>query len=474
MTNFIGFENLDRIDYETIRGEETRCYFCKNLCIRTFIDLRVNGDKKRYIIATCDKGEVESKEALKKLMASRNKLKEKYPNFVEIANKLLFKSYKPPQVIKNNKFINLFRKKKLETLKNTIVGIPRVLDTYSLAPFFRTYFEALGVRKVVFSDFTSEELYRRGSKRGSIDPCFPSKVAIAHVHNLLFEKEGINLIFFPCVRTLPGEIYKAEGHWACPTVSATPEVVKASFTKERDEFKEKGVLYLDPVLDFEDEELLERQLYKVFNPLWGITKEENREAVRLGFKALREYRETLQSKAKEILRRLEEEGKVGVVLLGRPYHNDPGINHEILDEINKRGYPVFTIDSLPRDEETLYKVFGKDVGEGRIEHPLDIRDVWKKCYSENSSMKVWAAKYTAMHPNLAGIDLSSFRCGHDAPIYSLIEEILEETKTPYFTFHELDENKPSGSIKIRVETIDYFLKRYEEEVLKKKAGEVLV
>ncbi|AAC06599.1 acyl-CoA dehydratase activase-related protein [Aquifex aeolicus] len=468
MTNFIGFENLDKIDYETIRGEETRCHFCKNLCIRTFIDLKVNEEKKRFIIATCDKGEVESKEELKKLLKERSSLQEKYPNFVEISNKLLFKSYKPKKVVKENGIINFFRKKKLEFLKNAVIGIPRVLNVYSYAPFFRTYFEALGVKKVVFSDFTSEELYRRGSKRGSIDPCFPSKVAIAHVHNLLFEKKGVNIIFFPCIRTLQGEIYKAEGHWACPTVSATPEVVKASFTKERDEFRERGVIYLDPVLDLEDTELLERQLYKVFNPLFGITKEENREAVREGLRALEEYRRTLRERAREVLERLEREGKVGVVLLGRPYHNDPGINHEILDEINKRGYPIFTIESLPRDEDILYRIFERDILEGRIEHPMDIRDVWKKCYSENSSMKVWAAKYTARHPNLAGVDLSSFRCGHDAPIYSLIEEILEETNTPYFTFHELDENKPSGSIKIRVETIDYFLKRYEEEVLKRR------
>jgi predicted nucleotide-binding protein (sugar kinase/HSP70/actin superfamily) len=66
------------------------------------------------------------------------------------------------------------------------------------------------------------------------------------------------------------------------------------------------------------------------------------------------------------------------------------------------------------------------------------------------------------------LDLSSFRCGHDAPIYSVIEEIMDRSGTPYFTFHEIDENKPSGSIKIRVETIDYFLTEYRNELLLKK------
>jgi hypothetical protein len=60
------------------------------------------------------------------------------------------------------------------------------------------------------------------------------------------------------------------------------------------------------------------------------------------------------------------------------------------------------------------------------------------------------------------LELSSFKCGHDAPIYTTIESIIERSGTPYFSFKDIDENKPSGSIKIRVETIHYFLKRYIE------------
>ena len=33
------------------------------------------------------------------------------------------------------------------------------------------------------------------------------------------------------------------------------------------------------------------------------------------------------------------------------------------------------------------------------------------------------------------------------------------------------ENKPSGSIRIRVETIDYFLRRYREQVIKRRKAE---
>ena len=103
-----------------------------------------------------------------------------------------------------------------------------------------------------------------------------------------------------------------------------------------------------------------------------------------------------------------------------------------------------------------------EVAKGIISDPMDISDVWKNSYSENTNRKVWGAKYTARHPNLIALELSNFKCGHDAPIYAVIEEIVESSGTPYFNFKDLDENKPSGSIKIRVETIHYFLKRYRE------------
>ena len=95
---------------------------------------------------------------------------------------------------------------------------------------------------------------------------------------------------------------------------------------------------------------------------------------------------------------------------------------------------------------------------------LSIEDVWKNSYSENTSRKVWAAKYTARHPNLIALELNSFRCGHDAPIFSVIEEIVEASGTPFFAFRDLDENKPAGSIRIRIETVHHFLKRYREVV----------
>ena len=261
------------------------------------------------------------------------------------------------------------------------------------------------------------------------------------------------------------------GSNACPTVTATPETVKAAFTKESDIFAENGIVYLDPILNLQDQSFCADQMFKAWGPILGLSREENERAVEAGFKALSECEADIRRQARETLDQLEREDRIGIVMLGRVYHHDPGLNHEIMEEFQKLGYPVFSQSTLPLDEDLLERLFGEEVRAGLITHPLDISDVWKNRYSTSTNHKVWAAKFTARHPNLVALEVSSFKCGHDAPIYGVIEGIIEQSGTPYFSFKDLDENKPSGSIRIRVETIDYFLRRYREDIVKRRGIE---
>jgi hypothetical protein len=120
--------------------------------------------------------------------------------------------------------------------------------------------------------------------------------------------------------------------------------------------------------------------------------------------------------------------------------------------------------SLPRDKEGLKELFAEDLAKGIIEDPMDVTDVWPENYSTNSVQKVWAAKYAARHPNLACLDLSSFKCGHDAPTYGLIDSIIASAGKAYSALHDIDANKPSGSIKIRVKTYAHTLMLLREKL----------
>jgi predicted CoA-substrate-specific enzyme activase len=469
-TTFIGLDAVRNIQYRTTVGEETRCRFCKNNCLRTFIDIgSENGNgQRRLIVATCEKGAVEDTGAMKEIQAGLDAAREANPNMLEFAGKQVWKVHlsQKPEI---PPAWNVRRRKIIEKREKIRIGIPRVLAMYAYAPLLNCYFESLGILSgnIVYSDYTSEEMFRIGSKRGSIDPCYPSKLALAHVHNLLFEKHKRNplhYIFFPMFDVLRSPLVNLRACNACPTTALTPEVIRAAYTKETDLFAQNGVVFVNPLLDLSKPDLLARQMFEAWNSALGLTRPENLRAVHAGFDALNRYEADIRHKAREIIDRLEREGSVGVVLLGRPYHHDPGINLGIPEELQKRGYPVFSQSTLPLDQDLLERLFGEEVREKIISHALDISDVWKHTFSANSAHKLWAAKFTARHPNLIAVELSNFKCGHDAPIYSTIEKIIETSGTPYFAFKDIDENKPSGSIKLRIETIDYFLKLYHREL----------
>ena len=129
---------------------------------------------------------------------------------------------------------------------------------------------------------------------------------------------------------------------------------------------------------------------------------------------------------------------------------------------------MFSQSTLPLDDDLLDRLFGEDVRDGFIADPLDIGDVWKHSYSASSNAKLWAAKFTARHPNLVAVELSNFKCGHDATIYTTIEEIIEASGTPYFGFRDIDENRPAGAIKLRLETLDYALGRHRQRLVERR------
>lgn len=501
-STFVGLDAAIDIEFTTKNDEETVCHFCPNECKRTYIDTKTpEGGTSRYISGfSCEKGTVESEEAMLALVAERKKIAKQYPNLVDYEQKLAFRSFFKPEPmpaegtpirdvevkkgwlsIRRVEVTRPFKRSGPETrerLRKTRIGIPRVLNIHSTAPYFRTYFEALGVPKqnVVFSDETTEEMWVEGGKYGSVDPCFPSKVAQAHVHNLLFhhhrpdEKKPLRYIFFPILTHVPSFGEGVMDKASCPIVAGVPDVMKAAFTKEVDFFATRGIEYLDPALTFAEMHLTARRMYETWGPRLGVTEDECAHAHEQALRALAAFEADLQEKGRAILETVEAENRIAILMIGRPYHSDPGLNHGIPEEFQVLGYPILSVRSIPRDHDYLKRYFKAEVERGQ--HPLDINDVWPENYSANSAQKVWAAKFASRHPNVALLDLSSFKCGHDAPTYGLVDSIVQTAGTPYAALHDIDANKPGGSIKIRVKTYAHSLKLHQEaleDTTKKKA-----
>ncbi len=499
-SRFVGMEAAIALRYTSRNDESTRCHFCENECSRTFIDAeRPDGSTSRYISGfSCEKGMVESKEAMLRLLKEKKARARRYPNLVEYEARRAFASQPKVRplpeagtpVVERLPRRSLFGRLRYERIERPFersgedaarhraalrIGLPRVLNMYSTGPFWTAYLQALGLsrRGVVWSDPTDEEMWLRGAKYGAVDPCFPSKVVQAHVHQLLFEKHRqgpLAAIFFPILTHVPSFLEETVDNATCPIVAGTPEVVKAAFTKEVDFFGREGIRYLDPALSFEEPIRMKEVLHRTFGELLRCTRDESDFAVDEAFAALRRFDEELQRKGREILEQVEREDRIAILLLGRPYHLDPGLHHGIPDELQALGYPILTIRSIPKDRAFLDRFFREDLQAG-ASTPLTVADVWPENYSVNSAQRVWAAKFAARHPNVALLDLSSFKCGHDAPTYGIVERIVTAAGTPHAMLHDLDANKPGGSIGIRVRTYDYTLRRRREALEDLRARE---
>lgn len=488
-STFIGLDQAIDLAYTTINDESTVCHFCPNECSRTFIDTQTpDGRTSRYISGfSCEKGTVESKEALKVLSKERNRLRKQFPNLVDEESRLAFKHFFEPQPLPragtSKKDVHVVRKRFFRVARRVFnrgfqrshvdlsrvkIGMPRVMNLYSTAPYFRTYFETLGLPRenLVWSPPTTEEMWVEGGRYGSIDPCYPSKVIQAHIHELVFhahtdekKRRGpLDYIYYPCITYIPTFLNNVMDTASCPIVAGSPLVVKSAFTKEVDFFAREGIEYIDHAVTFTERNLLKQKMFDAWGPRLGVTRDESDWAVDQGFAALDEFNRVLEDKGREIIEQMEREDRVAILMIGRPYHNDPGLNHGIPDEFQVLGYPILSMRSIPKDPRWLKKYMPE------LEDPLDLNDVWPENFSANSVQKVWAARFAAHCPHVAVLDLSSFKCGHDAPTYGLIDSIIKTAKAPYSALHDLDANKPGGSIQIRVKTYSHKLKLVEEQL----------
>ncbi len=192
-------------------------------------------------------------------------------------------------------------------------------------------------------------------------------------------------------------------------------------------------------------------------------------AVKKGFAALAEFNRSMRDASREILANCARTNKPAILVLARPYHLDPGIGHEIEGDLQVHGYPIVWGQYLPLNEDLLTWMFGAEVDNRDIRSPFDIHDVWPSSYSGNTNEIIWAAKFAARFPWISCvIRLTSYECGMDQPTYTPVKEIIERSGTLYFSFHDLDSTKPVGSLKIRTETIVYYLQRNSPGIIATK------
>lgn len=372
--------SIDKINSLTYETKLTHCQGCTNHCYLTIN--KFSGNRQFITGNRCERG------------LGREKSTEKLPNLFDYKLKRLF-GYEPLS--------------ESEAVRG-VVGIPRVLNMYENYPFWFTFFTKLGYR-VVLSPQSSRKIYELGIESiPSESECYPAKLAHGHVSWLI--KQGVKFIFYPCIPYEHKEIDKTNNHYNCPIVTSYAENIKNNV----EELITEHIDFRNPFLSFENEEILAKRLREEFP---DIPKAEVTAAVSAAWKEMMQSKEDVRKKGEEVIKFLDETGKRGIVLAGRPYHVDPEINHGIPELINSYGIAVLTEDSISHL--------------GKVDRPLIVMDQWMY-----HSRLYAAASYVKTKDNLDLIQLNSFGCGLDAVTTDAVNDILTKAGKIY-TVLKIDE-----------------------------------
>ncbi|MCR5077377.1 MAG: acyl-CoA dehydratase activase-related protein [Prevotella sp.] len=304
------------------------------------------------------------------------------------------------------------------------IGIPRVLGMYEEYPFWQALFAAAGIRTVLSSrsTFTGYESQLRAVMSDNI--CFPAKLVHAHIAEL--DGMGLDRIFFPYVVYEHKDDERTDNSFNCPIVSAYSDVVRSSM--------QLRTQMDSPVINFASEKLLRRQLHAYLKPM-GISRKDIDRAITAALDARRLFETDLRQRNEEILARSRQQGKLTILLAGRPYHTDPLIQHKLSETIAALGVNVISDDIVRGDSRT---------GKG------DTYLVEQWAYT-NRIIK--AAEWAACQGNdVHFVEMTSFGCGPDAFVQDEVRDIMRRHGKP-FTLLKIDDVSNTGSLKLRVRSL---------------------
>ena len=418
----------EQIDNLQVKQTKAHCGRCSNNCLLTINNF---GNGHRFITGNrCEKG------------AGHKKAKVTAPNLFAFKNKLLF----------DRPVLDA------DTAPRGTVGIPRALNMYENYPFWHAFFTDLGF-SVVLSDQSTKKTYEAGiESMPSESVCYPAKLSHGHIMNLL--KKDPDFIWMPCVRWERQEDETAGNHYNCPIVMSYPQALGLNI----DELAQPNIEFLDAFVPYDDKKELKRRLYELISVKREkdaaagkgrfrgkhITRTEIDHAVNVAWEADLEFKETMRRKGDETLEWIEDNDARGIVLAGRPYHNDPEINHAIPELVNSFGFAILTEDSV------AHKM--------RPERPIRVVDQWMY-----HSRLYRAARFVASRNDLDLIQLNSFGCGLDALTTDQVQEILEASGKIY-TVLKIDEVSNLGAARIRIRSLMAALKEQREELEREAAA----
>ena len=380
------------------------CGLCSNNCMLT---INAFSDGRTYVTGNrCDRG-------------AGDMIQEKHkpvPNMVEV---------------KLRRYFDYFLKKNIPEFEGKLrIGIPRVLNMYEDFPFWFTFFNQLGC-EVILSDYTTKDQYNKAIDTIPSDTaCYPAKAVHGHIRDLA--QAQVDLIWYPCIQHGPKE-FSRDNNYHCPMVISYPELIRNNMQ----DVMGKTPFYA-PFLPLADKKSLVPALVKALKEL-PFSKSEISSAVDTAWAEQEKCKADYREMTKKTVSRLVAEQVPTIVLAGRPYHLDSGINHGIPELITSLGMAVLTEDGVAP--------LGKD-----IKH-LRVVDQWSY-----HSRLYHAAEFVSRTEGFQIVELNSFGCGLDSIVADQVKDILS-AKHKIHTLLKIDEGTNLGAVTIRLRSLQSVMER---------------
>ena len=380
------------------------CGLCSNNCMLT---INAFSDGRTYVTGNrCDRG-------------AGDMIQEKHkpvPNMVDV---------------KLRRYFDYFLKKNIPEFEGKLrIGIPRVLNMYEDFPFWFTFFNQLGC-EVVLSDYTTKDQYNKAIDTIPSDTaCYPAKAVHGHIRDLA--QAQVDLIWYPCIQHGPKE-FSRDNNYHCPMVISYPELIRNNMQ----DVMGKTPFYA-PFLPLADKKSLVPALVKALKEL-PFSKSEISSAVDAAWAEQEKCKADYREMTKKTVSRLVAEQVPTIVLAGRPYHLDSGINHGIPELITSLGMAVLTEDGVAP--------LGKD-----IKH-LRVVDQWSY-----HSRLYHAAEFVSRTEGFQIVELNSFGCGLDSIVADQVKDILS-AKHKIHTLLKIDEGTNLGAVTIRLRSLQSVMER---------------
>lgn len=390
-SNFYGFDLSER-SYEV---DTFVCHDCANDC--EINKVTIEGRQPLYYGSRCGKFDIDD----------TKRQKSEIPNLFAEREKMLMHSYEPTREIADDA---------------PRVGIPRCLLFHDLYPYFHALLSELGA-KIVLSSKTNKKIIHEGAERSVAETCFPMKVALGHIYNLVRDKK-IDYIFLPSVINLTKKTEGMTDSFVCPYSQSLPYTSKAAV-----DYAAYGVEVLDPHVYLQYGNEHRRKAFAGLAAKLGASKADLERGLKAAQEAMEKFHTSCRERGRQVLAGIGED-EYALVIVSRSYNGcDMGANLEIPQKLRDMGVLAVPMDFLPLDE-------------------VELSDDWWNMYWRYGQQILSAAEVIAKEDRLYPIYITNFGCGPDSFITQFFQERLGAKPTLVI---EVDEHSADAGMITRCE-----------------------